>query len=482
MSDFRPILFIQGLFLSALGGAMLLPSLADIVSDNSDWQVFAASALVTGFTGLMLLLSCRGGTVELDMRQGFLLTTTSWVAISGFAALPFLFSSLQLDYSDAFFEAISGLTTTGSTVVVGLDGLPPGILLWRSLLQWIGGIGIIVMAVAMLPFLRVGGMHLFRTESSDRSDKPLPRVEQIAVSITAVYAALTAACAAAYWLAGMTAFEAINHAMTTLSTGGFSTSDASMGHFQQPSVQWIGTLFMALSALPFVLYVKMLHGHGLALFHDRQVRSFIAFVGCVIVALWAWLAITRSVPALDALRLVAFNVVSVVTTTGFATTDYTLWGSFAIAAFFFLTLVGGCTGSTSGGIKMFRFEIMALALREQMHGLVEPKAVFVPRYGQRRIGGDVMASVGIFMFLFFAATAVLAAALAALGLDPVTSLSGAATALANVGPGIGPIIGPAGNFASLPDSAKWLLAAGMLLGRLEIFTVLVLFTPAFWRG
>lgn len=478
----RPVIFILGLLVAALGVAMLVPLAVDLTAGRYDWRVFLVSFLAAEALGGLLAFGSAGGAMALSLRQGFLLTTAAWMVLSAVGALPLVFSELDLSYTDAFFETISGLTTTGSTILTGLDDMPPGILLWRAMLQWFGGVGIIVMGIAMLPYLRVGGMQLFRMESSDRSEKVLPRATQLAGATSIAYFALTAACALAYFSAGMTGFEAVAHAMTTVSTGGYSTSDASLGHFQSPLIEWIATVFMALGALPFALYFQLARGHLSAIGENSQVRMF--FRGLVIavlgVTLWLWVASDASLA--DALRLAAFHVTSVVTTTGYASDDYQLWGGFAVLVFFFLTFVGGCTGSTAGGIKVLRFELIARVIRTQARRLTQPHGVFPMSYGGRALSEDVTTSAMNFVFVFFAAFCLLTLALAATGLDFTTAFSGAVTALANVGPGLGDRIGPAGNFAALPDTAKWLLSLGMLLGRLEFFTVLVLMTPAFWRG
>jgi trk system potassium uptake protein TrkH len=360
--------------------------------------------------------------------------------------------------------------------------MPPGILLWRAMLQWLGGIGIIVMGIAMLPYLRVGGMQLFRMESSDRSEKALPRAAQLAGATSTAYLVLSVACAAAYWAAGMSGFEAIAHAMTTVSTGGYSTSDASLGHFASPAIHWICTLFMILGALPFVIYIRAVRGKTDALWKDSQVRHFLTGLGLAILAMALWLWMERDERIADALLLAAFNVVSVVTTTGFATADYGQWGALAVGGFFFLTFMGGCAGSTSGGIKVMRFEIAAIVIRRQLKRLILPHGVFPMMYRGQTLSSDVIRSVLNLVFVFIAVFVVFATCLSLLGLDFITAISGAATALANVGPGLGDVIGPAGNFSTLPDAAKWILSAGMLLGRLEFFTVLVLLVPEFWRG
>ena len=431
---------------------------------------------------LTMVLTSRAGPVRLGVRQTFLLTTLAWLVMAGFAALPFAYAELGLTYADAFFEAMSGLTTTGSTVIVGLDDAPPGILLWRALLQWQGGIGIIVMAIAVLPMLGVGGMQLFRTESSDQSEKVLPRAAQLAAVIGGIYLVLTIAAATAYWAAGMTPFEAACHAMTTIATAGYSTSDASIAHFQSPAIEWIATLFMVIGSVPFILYFQLAVGHGGQLWRDSQVRAFLAVIVAAVVVIAGWLCLALGAPFATAARLAAFNTVSVITGTGYSSADYGAWGGFAVTVLLFGMVVGGCTGSTTGGIKLFRFQVLYATVAVQIKRLVQPHGVFVAHYNRRPIPDHAADAVMSFFYLFAFAFVALALALAALGLDFMTSVSGAATALSNVGPGLGDVIGPSGTFAPLPDTAKWLLSGAMLLGRLEFFTVLVLFTRRFWRG
>ena len=481
MNLLRPVLYTIGLLLSVIGTAMLLPAAVDALAGNPDWQAFTISASITLFSGGILTLGFVIEEIQLTLRQAFVLTALGWLVCSAFAALPFLVAELRLDYSDAFFEAVSGLTTTGATVLGGLDTMPPGILLWRALLQWLGGLGIIGMAIAILPFLRVGGMQLFRTESSDRSERILPRPGQFARALAILYATLTGLCALAYWSGGMNGFEATTHAMTTLSSGGFSTSDASIAHFKSPMIEWSAIVFMILGALPFVLYLRAMSADWGALWRDSQVRAFLTFLTIISLGLAAWLMFTKHSTLFDALRMAAFNVVSIVTTTGFASTDYGSWGNFALVLFFLLTFVGGCTGSTAGGIKIFRFQVLRLFVDRQLQRLYFPKGIVAQNYKGQPLPREVASSVVGFFFVYVIAFIILTIALAAIGLDLVTSTSGAATALANVGPGLGSVIGPSGNFSTLPDLAKCLLAIGMLLGRLELFTVLILMVPAFWR-
>ena len=481
MIDVRPIFFVLGILLVTLAAAMVVPALADLVAGQSDWQVFAGSAGANLFLGVALVLTMRTEQMRFGVRQAFLLTTLAWVVIALFGALPFALADLDLSYTDAVFEAMSGVTTTGATVMTGLQDAPPGILLWRAILQWLGGIGIIVMAISVLPMLQVGGMQLFRMESTDQSDKALPRLAQVTSAIAIIYVALTALCATAYWMAGMSGFDAVAHAMTTVATGGFSTADQSVGFFRNPAVEWIAVTFMLLGALPFVLYLQAVRGNVLMLLRDSQVRTFFAIVLCAIAVLVAWQVAVNKVPVGTSIRLVAFNLVSVMTGTGYATTDFGLWGEFSVTVFFFAMFVGGCAGSTTCGLKVFRLQVLYAATVAQMSRLLQPHGVFIPHFNRKPIPETVTDSVLGFFFVYVLSFGALAVGLGAMGLDFLTAVSGAASAIANVGPGLGEVIGPAGTYAPLPDAAKWLLAFGMLLGRLELFTVLILFSPAFWR-
>ncbi|WP_343054995.1 TrkH family potassium uptake protein [Azospirillum oleiclasticum] len=479
--DVRPVFYIVGALVTIIAAAMLAPMAVDISAGNPDWVVFATSAALTVFFGVLMMLMNRTDTVVLNLRQTFLLTSVAWVVVCAFSALPFMLSRLSLSAADAFFEAMSGLTTTGSTVIVGLDTLEPGLLLWRSLLQWLGGVGIIAMGIAILPFLRVGGMQLFRSESSDRSDKVVPRASDLAVAVAWIYMILTLACTAALALAGMNLFDAVNHAMTAVSTGGFSTSDASVGGWKSASIEWILIVFMMAGGMPLVRFVSLARGDVGPIWRDTQIRWFVGFLVVVSAALAVWVNQALDLPLLESFRLSAFNVVSVVTTTGYASGDYSLWGPPAVVAFLILTMVGGCTGSTAGGLKIFRFEVLFMVLRVQLHRLYMPHRVLPLRYNDKPVDADAMVSVMSFGFVYVASIFIVALALGAFGLDMITAVSGAATALGNVGPGLGQIIGPAGNFQPIPEAAKWVLSLAMLLGRLEFFTVLVLFNRQFWR-
>ncbi|WP_237044316.1 TrkH family potassium uptake protein [Aquipseudomonas alcaligenes] len=481
LSSLRTLAFINGIFLITLAVSMLVPVGTLLVFEQTRGiNAFLWSSLITFVAGIALVAQGRPQEGQLRPRDMYMLTVSSWVMVSIFAALPFIFAE-HASITDAYFESMSGITATGATIFTGLDSMSPGTLIWRSLLHWLGGIGFIAMAVAILPMLRIGGMRLFQTESSDRSDKVMPRSHMVAKYMVVAYVGLSGLAVLGFWLAGMGAFDAVNHAMSAIATGGFSTSDASLGKWQQPAVHWVAVVVMILGSLPFVLYVATLRGNYRALLRDEQVRGFIKVLLISWLALASWYTLTTELHWLEALRHVAVNITSVMTTTGFAVGDYHLWGPFASMIFFYLGFVGGCSGSTAGGLKIFRFQVAYILLKANLKQLVHPRAVIKQNYNRHRLDEDIARSILAFSFFFTITIAVLALALTLCGLDWITALTGAAATVSGVGPGMGPIIGPAGNYAGLPEIAKWLLTIGMLLGRLEILTVLVLLFPAFWR-
>lgn len=460
---------------------MVLPWGVLLIEEDPDAMAFGLSILLVLSAVALTWAVTFHVPVELKPWQMFVLTTLSWVTISGFASLPLILGAPQLSFTNAVFESVSAITTTGSTVLIGIDDLSDGLKLWRGIMQWLGGIGIIVMGIAILPFLKVGGMRLFHTESSDWSEKVLPRTGGIAKATMGVYGSITVVAMVAYWLGGMAPLDAVVHAMTSVATGGFANSDASFGAYaQSPHLLWLASLFMLCGSLPFVLYIRVLRGARMALWRDQQVHGLLALLTIVCLLLTGW-RMWLGTPPFEALTHVVFNVVSVVTTTGYASDDYTLWGPMATVAFFYLTFVGGCSGSTAGGMKIFRFQVAMLLLVSQLRFLIHSSGVFASRYNGQALTDEITRGVVAFSFFFFLTIAGVALGLALMGLDFITALSGAATAVANVGPGLGDTIGPSGNFVTLPAAAKWLLCIGMLMGRLEILTVLVLLTPMFWR-
>lgn len=481
MIDFRPVGYVIGLLLAVLGVSMLIPFAADLIEGRGEGETFAVSSLITVLTGGLLFLACSvRKQAGLNIQQTFLLTTGTWLLLPVFGALPFWLGAPNASFTDAFFEAMSGLTTTGATVFTELEKLPAGTLLWRALLQWFGGVGIIVVALAFLPTLKVGGMQIFRSEGFDTFGKILPRAAEIASSISWIYISLTLACVLGYTWTGMTGFEALVHALTTVSTGGFSSHDASIGHFG-PRVEYVSVIFMIIASLPFIRFVQMTTGNARPFFRDSQIRTYFATILVIVVTMTLWVTLKFGTEWETAFRRVLFNSVSIISGTGYASVDYQTWGSFAVVAFFLIGLIGGCAGSTACSIKIFRFELLFAVIQTQIKRIHSPSGLFTPRYEGRPVTEDIVNSVMAFFVMFLLTLAVLAITLSLLGLDPITSISGAAAALANIGPGLGDRIGPSGNYADLPSSAKWVLAMAMLIGRLEILSVYVLFTLSFWR-
>lgn len=477
----RSAIFIAAICGLYLATAMLIPAMVDLYYGSADWQVFALSAFFIGGVSLAAAMATRGSPAQFSKRLGFLVVNLLWLTLSVAGAVPLYLSSLGLNVADALFESVSAVTTTGSTVISNLDNAPPGILMWRSLLQWMGGIGIVALGLLVLPFLRVGGFSYFKMESSDTGEKPFARFAVFVRAFVAIYIGLTAMCAVFYGAFGMGIFDAVNHAMTTLATGGFSTRDASFGAFDSVPLLWTGTIFMTIAGMPFsVLILFIARGRYDAL-KDPQIIAYGLIILAASLAVAVSLRLGNGETFGMALTHAAFNVSSIVTTTGYASSDYTKWGPLVIMIAFFLTFLGGCSGSTAGGLKAYRLVIVANTVRAGIRRLIYPNGIHNVRYGTMTVDADMQRSVFLFVLAYLFIWAAGAIALAATGLDIETALSGSITALANVGPGIGPIIGPAGNFASLGDPAKLILALLMLLGRLEIMVVLVLFTPLFWR-
>ena len=488
MPDFKPAILASGIVLCALGVLMLIPAATDLLSDTSDWLVFPISSGLTLFVGLCLMISApyRHWAHEgrLGRRQIFLLVNCTWVVSGLFGALPFVLSGggvgAHLSFTDAFFESVSGITTTGATVLHDLDLLPPGILLWRGLLQWLGGIGILVTALAVLPGLHVGGTQFFEVEGFG-VEKFATRASQMAAAIGGVYLFLTFVSALFFWLFGMTGLEAAVHAMTAIATGGFGTEDSSFAHFSRPALQWTAIATMIAGSLPFALYLHALRGQVSALWKDDQALGFLGLLGVSIAIVTCWLVFTTPDSFFTTFQSATFNTVSIITGTGYTSTDFSAWGNLTTPFFIILMLIGGCGGSTTCGIKFFRLRILFALTIAHLRRLAEPSGVFGTRSGSKKLDGNQKESVAVFLFVFLATFALLAVALGACGLDLLTAVSAAASAVANVGPGLGPVVGPLGNYASLPDVAKVFLIVGMLLGRLEILAVLTLLLPSFWK-
>ncbi len=482
MNNNKTVFFAIGVLLIILGAFMLIPFFIQFIYDEKN-SAFLSSASVTVFMGVLLVLTNLEENKKLNLQQAFLLTTLSWLSIAIFGCLPFLFSSLNLSLVDAFFESMSGITTTGSTIIISLDNAPKSILIWRSILQWLGGIGIIVMAITILPLLNIGGMQLFRMESSDTTEKILPKTREVTLSISIIYITLTLFCGISYWLAGMNIFDSVAHSMTTIATGGFSTYSNSIGHFQNPRIEIISIIFIVLGSLPFIAYLKFIKGDKKIFFQDVQIKGLVYILIISVLLMFLYLmASNREYDFLENLRISTFNVVSVLSGTGYVTADFSSWGKFPLIFFLFLMFLGGCAGSTTCGIKIFRFQILGHFILNQIKKLVYPHGIFPMKYNNEKISNTFIYSIMTFIFIYFFIFFILAALLSLNGLDFVTAVSGSASAISNVGPGLGDIIGPDGNFSELPSFSKLSLSLGMLLGRLELFAVLVLFFPSFWKN
>ena len=482
MNNNKTVFFAIGVLLVILGTFMLIPFFVQFIYDEKN-NTFLSSASVTAFVGILLILTNLEENKKLNLQQAFLLTTLSWLSIAIFGCLPFLFSNLDLSFVDAFFESMSGITTTGSTVITNLDDVSKSILIWRAILQWLGGIGIIVMAITILPLLNVGGMQLFRMESSDTTEKILPKTREITLIISIIYLALTFACGISYWTAGMNIFDSIAHSMTTIATGGFSTYSDSIGYFKNPKIEIISIIFIVLGSMPFIAYLKFVKGDKKVFLKDTQIKGLVYILIISVLLMFFYLMLSNNDYSFaENLRISTFNVVSILSGTGYVTTDFSLWGKFPLVFFLFLMFVGGCAGSTTCGIKIFRFQILGHFIINQIKKLVYPHGVFSTKYNNEKISNTFIYSIITFVFLYFFIFFILAALLSINGLDFITAISGSASAISNVGPGLGDVIGPNGNFSDLPNFSKLSLSLGMLLGRLELFAVLVLFFPSFWKN
>ena len=479
---FSPIIYLIGMLLCILSLFMMIPAFVDWLYGNNDWPAFVGASLLTLFVGAILYLSNRDSTTEhLELRQAFLLTNSAWISIALFGSLPFLLSEIDMSFTDAIFESTSGITTTGATVINNLEATSHGILIWRALLQWLGGVGIIVMALAVLPMLSIGGMQLFKTESYETPDKVVPKAASFAAGISIVYITLTVAWALMLWFAGMPLFDSIAHAMTTLATGGYSTRSDSLAAFNSSSIEMIVIFGMIVGSLPFVHYLAITKKGLKNLFKDDQVKLFLTLIVFVVLIVSIYLNL-NDIPFLEALRLASFNVISIITGTGFGTSDFNNWGGFPTTILLILMFIGGCAGSTTCGLRMARIQVLVANAKAQISKLIRPHAVVVSYYNQKPIPENVAESVMGFFFLYIISFAVIACLLGGLGLDLITAISGAASAIGNVGPGLGDIIGPSGTYQSIPELGKLFLCAGMILGRLEIFAILVMFSPLFWKN
>ena len=480
MSNYKTVFFTLGVLQIILGLSMIIPLIAQFIFNELD-SGFISSGIISIVFGVLFFISNLDHDKKLNLHQAFLLTGLSWISIAVFGSLPFIFSSLNLSFTDGFFESMSGITTTGSTIITNLDSAPKSILLWRALLQWLGGIGIIVMAITLMPIMNVGGMQLFKISSNNTAEKILPKSKEISIRLISIYLSLTLLCSFFYKLFGMNFFDSITHSMTTIATGGFSNYNESIGYFNSSLIEVTSIFFIFLGSIPFIAYIKFLNGDKKIFINDSQIKVFFKITLCSIIILLIYMLYkNESWSDIDLISL-SFNVVSILTGTGYITEDFSNWGSFPIIFFLILMFIGGCAGSTTCGIKIFRVQILYQFISNQLKKIIYPRGVFIIKYGKNNIDDKFMSSIISFIYLYIIIFFVITALLSISGLDFLTSISGAATSISNVGPGLGENIGPNGNFSELSDPSKWILSLAMILGRLEIFAILILFMPSFWR-
>ena len=480
MSNYKTVFFTLGILLIILGVAMIVPISFQLIYNEFD-STFIISGIITITFGILFFLSNIDHLKSINTQQAFLLTALSWLSIAIFGSLPFFFSGLSLSITDSFFESMSGITTTGATILENIEKSPKGILIWRAMLQWLGGIGVILMAITLMPIMNIGGMQLLKVTSYDTSEKILPKSKEVSLRLITVYLSLTALCSVFYKIFGMNTFDSITHSMTTIATGGFSNYDQSIGYFNNPNIEIISILFILLGSIPFILYIKFISNEKKIIFKDEQVKLFFKLTLISILILFFYLIIVNKNIYEIHIRSVIFNVVSILTGTGYVTKEFDQWGNFPLIFFLILMFIGGCAGSTTCGIKIFRVHILYYFIRNQLMKIIYPRAIINLKYNNNKVDDKLIASIISFIYLYILIFFVLASLLTLTGLDFITSISGAASSLSNVGPGLGSEIGPNSNYSGLPDESKWLLSIGMILGRLEIFALLIIFLPSFWR-
>ena len=480
MSNYKTVFFIIGVLQIILGIFMAIPIFSQFIFSEIDSSFITSSAITLVF-GVLFVLSNLDYEKKINLKQAFLLTTLSWLTIAIFGSLPFYFSDLNISFTDSFFESMSGLTTTGSTIISNLELAPKSVLLWRALLQWLGGIGIIVMAITLMPIMNIGGMLLFKVLNTDSSEEILPSSKEISLKLILIYFVLTFLCALAYKIFGMGNFDSLTHSMTTIATGGFSNYNESIGHFNNVKIEITAMLFIILGSLPFIAYIKFLNGNRKVFLNDSQIKTFIKLIIFSILILFFYLFIKIEDFSLSDFRYISFNSISILTGTGYVTGKFDQWGSFSLFFFLILMFIGGCAGSTTCGVKIFRIQILYKFIINQLKKIIFPRGIFVIKYENNNVNDKFLASIISFIYLYILLFFLITALLSLSGLDFITSISGAATSISNVGPGLGSVIGSSGNFSTLPDFSKWILSAGMLLGRLELFAILVLFLPSFWK-
>lgn len=480
--NFRIVIQIIGFLLFLTGIFMLFGIPFSIYYGDSDILALVISGITTSLIGIVMwLVNKKYDKQEISKREGFLIVTLGWIFMSAFGALPFVIQGSIPSYTDAFFETMSGFTTTGASILKEVEVLPHGILFWRSMTHWIGGMGIILLSIAILPILGIGGMQLYQAEvAGPTKDKIHPRVKETAKRLWAIYVFLTFAETGLLIIGGMNLFDALCHSFGSLATGGFSTKTKSVAFFNSAFIDYVIIFFMFLGGTNFALHYHALHGKITSYFKDSEFRFYLGFLSFTVLGTAIFLFFANSQSAEEAFRHSAFNILSILTSTGFATTDYEAWAPFFSLFFLILLLFGACAGSTSGGVKMVRYQLLIKNSILELKRLIHPHAILPVRQNGKAIPNDIISKISAFVLLYLAIFGLGSFILSLIGLDLKSAMGSVAACMANIGPGLG-TTGPVSNYSGVPDLGKWLLSFLMLIGRLELFTVLIIFSPAFWR-
>ena len=481
MFNLKPIALVCGTVICAVGFFLFIPLITEVIYKTETWQSYAVPILLYLIVGGSLVITNKNVDLKITLKEAFVMTVLSWLLMTFLCAVPFLYTKVDLGLVDALFESMSGVTTTGATILSNIDALPKGILIWRSFLQWLGGIGIVVIALFILPFLRIGGMQLFHLEGDDPYDKSLPKISSVIKKIFTIYSILTIILIFLYYIFGMNFFDAITHSFTTISTGGFSSYDDSFANFDSDKILVIGIVFMILGSLPFLVLVQTSHKNLFAIFKDHQIRVFFIVLIIAITMIFFFANSYIDGSYFSKIIAVSFNTISIISGTGYISENFENWGNYASVLFLILMFVGGCAGSTTGGLKVFRFQILFKYINLHLKKMLKPHSISASRFNGKIINETTYESVMSFFFLYILTFFISALLLSFSGLDFLSCISASASTISNVGPGLGSIIGPDGNYGILDNYSKLVLIITMFLGRLELLTIFILLIPSFWK-
>ena len=482
MFNFKPIALVGGTVICAVGFLLFIPLITEIIYQTESWQLYAVPILLYLIVGGSMVITNRNVELKISTKEAFIITSLSWILLSILCAVPFIYTQSNLSVVDSIFESMSGITTTGATIITNLDELPKGILIWRALLQWLGGIGIIVIALVILPFLRIGGMQLFHLEGDDPYEKFLPKISSVVSKIIIVYLTLTFLLALLYYIYGMNLFDAITHSFTTISTGGFSTHNESFAYFKSNAILNIAIIFMIIGSIPFLLLAQTTLTNIFNIIKDHQVRLFLIILIISITIIYFFAKNYVDGNMLHQLSTISFNTISIISGTGYVSNNFENWGNYASVLFLFLMFIGGCAGSTTGGLKVFRFQILFKYIILHLKKMLQPHMVISAKFNGKTVPESTFESVMTLFFIYIITFVISALLLSFSGIDFLTCISAAASAISNVGPGLGDVIGPEGNYSTLNNYSKFVLIVTMFLGRLEMLTIFILFLPSFWKN